>query len=98
MVLPVTKHILEFAYLLKKSKQLQSNIILLSKRHSISRSPKMPKVYKHKLYHTIKGQLQTRRKIEESEPQTLLNDIVYWGIWYLYVVHVHKQTWYDFPG
>ena len=52
----------------------------------------MPKICKQKLYNSIKEQLQTLRKIEESELQTLPDDI-YWDTCYIYLVHVHKETW-----
>lgn len=60
----------------KKVKTVEENNLISPKRYSVSSSPKNPKIDKHKLHRSIKEQLETLIKIEESEPA--LHDDVNW--------------------
>ena len=60
----------------KKVKTVEENNLIFHKRCSVSSSPKKPKIDKHKLHRSIKEQLETLIKIEESE--TALNDDLNW--------------------
>ena len=60
----------------KKMKTVEENDLFFHKRYSVSSSPKKPKINKRKLHRSIKEQLETLIKIEESEPA--LHDGVNW--------------------
>ena len=60
----------------EKMKTVEENDLVFHKRYSVSSSPKKPKIDKRKLHRSIKEQLETLIKIEESEPA--LHDGVNW--------------------